>query len=415
MEYISPFVLLPSENIQMLDLSNNKLHIMQEKHTKDFEKLFRAQRKLHYLNLSYNSLSQIPRETFLNNIMLKVLDISNNNIKSLDFSMSQLVSIEKVIASHNMIHTIDHHIRMELELVLRSTPNYGVDGNDSFHLYLEGNQFQCTCDETGMTFIEWLHSVEIIDEKETLTCSLEKNLVDIRGTGLLETKHFCRMETIKRIALISTPIVFTTVMLGIIFAVFIRRHRKRKLRIRTVINQIEAGTFSLPHLVFLSHCNEDSDLVMNKIYPELCKHLSKMTRSNKPLVCLGDKHFRPGYPLRDEVMRCIEESSVFLAIISRNFCKRMWCNLEIGEAYDQKKPIIMLMVEYVEKELMENFLQKIFNRYAHATWKPDDKGGHIEPEWKLFCKSIIQLAGKSTATAHLVDTPAEIIVDKMPF
>ncbi|XP_045206119.2 toll-like receptor 2 [Mercenaria mercenaria] len=410
MEYISPSVLLPSENIQILDLSNNKLNIMQEKYTKDFEKLFRAQTKLHYLNLSYNSLSHIPRETFLNNKMLKVLDISYNNIKSLDFSMSQLVSIEKVIATHNKIHTIDHYIRMELELFLHRTSSYAVDGNDAFYLYLEGNPFQCTCDETDVTFIEWLHSVEVIDENETLTCSLEKNLVDVRGTGLAETKHFCRMEIIKKVAWISTPIVFTTVMLGIIFAVLFKRHRKRKLRIRKIISQIETGTFSLPHLVFLSHCNEDSDLVMNKIYPELCDHLSKMTRSNKPLVCLGDKHFRPGYPLRDEVMRCIEESSVFLAIISRNFCRRIWCNLEIGEAYDQKKPIIMLMVEYVEKELMDDFLQKIFNRYAHATWKPDDKGGHIEPEWKLFCKSIIQLAGKSTATAHPVDTPAEIIV-----
>ncbi|XP_045206135.2 toll-like receptor 3 [Mercenaria mercenaria] len=405
LEYLSPLTLKPSENVRILDLSNNKLSVMQEKYTKDFENLFWAQTKLHYLNFSHNSLSKIPMQTFSKNKHLKVLDISYNNIESLDFAVKQLVNIEKLIVSHNRIYTIEYDFRIDLQMLLSRLSNSTLDGNDIFYVYLEGNPFECTCDKGNMRFLEWLHATDIIDENETLTCNLDENLVDVRGNGLAETKHFCRMQNLQKIASISTPLVSAAVIICIIFVFLLNRRHRRKLIIREVVAQIEMGIFPLQHLAFLSHCSEDTDLVMSKIYPELCEHLSEITRSKEELVCIGDRHFRPGFALREEVMRCVENSSVFLAIISRNFCRKAWCNLEIGEAYDQNKPIIMLMTEHVEKELMDYLLQKMFDRYTHATWIPDDNGGHVEPEWKIFCNSIIQLAGKSTEK-H-VKTPAE--------
>ncbi|XP_045206183.2 toll-like receptor 6 [Mercenaria mercenaria] len=404
LEYISPSVLQPSVNMRILDFSHNELHVMQEKYTEEFERLFWALTKLYYLNISHNSLSNLPMQMFKKSRSLKILDISYNRVSSLHFSIKHLGNLEKLIARHNKIYIIEQNVRTELQILLQGSHHNLTHRNGKnkkhFHVYLEANPFQCTCDSVNEEFIEWLHYTEVIDGNETITCMLDDNIKVIRNNALKETVHFCRMQTIKKIAMIATPSVIIAVILGVFAFVRIRKRRKNGKRLREVIAQIEAGTFPLRYLAFLSYCSEDADLVLKKIYPELCKHLSEMTHSNEQMVCIGDKHFQPGYSLICEVMRCVEESSVFVAIISKMFCRKKMCKLEIKEAYEQNKPILMLMIEHVDKELMDNFLQKIFDRFAHAAWKPDQNGGHIEPEWNIFCKSIIQLSGKDNTHAY---------------
>lgn len=395
LEYFSPEALSPSENLEIFDLSNNKLGVMQVKYRADFEALFQNNMKLLYLNLSHNSLSAIPENTFLNNKLLRVLDISFNNIKILDFSVTQLQNMEKLVATYNSIHAIHEKVREGFYSIWSSgNLSEANTTREPFYVYLTGNRFMCTCDRENLNLIDWLHSTVVINNSEVITCKLDGKEMNIKNRAPEETKHFCKMQVIKKAVSISTPLAITTIVLSLGTLFIMRRRRKKKQQFLSFISQIEKGSFPLPYLAFLSYCSEDRDLVIDKVYPQLCKNLAEMTHSSKLLVCCGDNQFRPGFALRYEVMRCVEESSVFIAVVSERFCHKTWCNLEIGWAYDQNKPIIMLMVEHVEKSLMDRFLQKVFDRYAHASWVPDNNGGHIEPDWKIFCTSVVQLAGK---------------------
>lgn len=118
----------------------------------------------------------------------------------------------------------------------------------------------------------------------------------------------------------------------------------------------------------LSCRSKDMNLVVDKIYQQLWVSLGKLTKQDQQLVYTGDKHFRLGFALRYEVMHCVEESSTFIAVISKDFCRKHWCNLEVGWVHDQNKPNIMLMVERVKKKLKDQFLKKVFDQYAYASW-----------------------------------------------
>jgi hypothetical protein len=118
-----------------------------------------------------------------------------------------------------------------------------------------------------------------------------------------------------------------------------------------------------------------------------------MVHLQKEHICVGDRHFRPGFSLRCELIRCISESAVFIAVISEEFCQKPWCNEEFKEAYDQNKPIILIMLDHVDQSVMHPFIKKIFNKNAHASWIQDEHGGQLEPNWNLFCKSVLELAG----------------------
>ena len=68
--------------------------------------------------------------------------------------------------------------------------------------------------------------------------------------------------------------------------------------------------------------------------------------------------------------------------------------MEVTEAYEQQKPIIMLMKERVDLKDMSAFMRKIFNRYTHASWVADGGVGHLEPDIHNIAKSVIALARK---------------------
>ena len=77
--------------------------------------------------------------------------------------------------------------------------------------------------------------------------------------------------------------------------------------------------------------------------------LETICETDRDLVCIGDRYFTPGQPIFSEMIRCLDDSAVFIAVMSKNYCNSDYCKLEIEQARLQGKPIILIFIEEVEE------------------------------------------------------------------
>jgi len=180
---------------------------------------------------------------------------------------------------------------------------------------------------------------------------------------------------------------------GLVYRYFKRRRDEYKY----TVSLLKEGKYPSKYLVFLSFCSQDEPTVTGYILDQLQATLRDVTSTERDLVCTGDTQFRPGYPIGEEIINCIRQSAVTILVVSNAFCQNItWCQREVQEAYDQNKPIILLMLEKVSPDAMGPVLQRLFAKYTHASWKAGDhnNGGHMEPDWPVFGQSIIALAAQ---------------------
>lgn len=396
-EYISPKLLAPSVNIKHLDFSYNNLHVMQQRYPRQFEVLFHAQEKIECLNISGNGLDDIPVGMFLRNRNLIRLDLSNNKLEDITFEIRHLEELRSLNLAVNGMATINPEARKQLEHMADVARQRLRD----FKVDLNGNNFSCSCTEEDIGLIRWLrkHSQTFLVRRGGgFICVVNEHHVDILGDGLQKLTEYCRWQRQKLYMYIFIPlftvlIVLSSILIGCRFKVY-RNKRRLEKRFNAVIEQLRKNQFPKRTLTFVSFCSEDEPTVLQKIIPSLQTTLKSLVDTDKELVAWGDTSFRPGFPLCGEIIKGIDDAAVTILIVSKTFCKKHWCRQEMREAYDQNKPIILIMMEKVEERLMEDTLKRIFERYSHARWVADDTGGgHIEPDWVQFCRSVISLAG----------------------
>lgn len=397
-EYVSPSLLEALLSIKHLDLAINRLYIMQEQYPEQFERLFNSQKMLKNISMANNNLLRLPENMFRNNPDLNRIDMSNNKLTSLTFELQHLKHLRYLGLAGNKIKEIDSIARKVFDTLwmpVNATTR-------TFKLDLSGNEYSCSCSENNVEFIQWIqdsHAQNLTEQNETFYCFENKVKIDISKDGADELKETCQWHIMRFYMSIFLPMLFAVLVACLVFMTAtirkINLNRKTKKRLDYVAAQLRENKFPKQHLAFISFCSEDEDVVITKILPKLQKTLSQFINANKTFVARGDATFRPGFPLHDEIIKSIEEAAVIILAVSRNFCRKQWCKQEIREAYDQNKPIILIMLEKVETQLMDDILKRIFQQYTHARWVTNDDGeAFLEPDWLHFCKAVIALAGR---------------------
>ncbi|XP_052784832.1 carboxypeptidase N subunit 2-like [Mya arenaria] len=392
-EYLSPGLFSPSVNLQHLNISYNNLGKMLTIHTQDFETFLMNNNELRFLGLSGNNINKLPFLTLQNKSKLVDLDLSDNKLVDLNFNVDDLKSLRTLNLSKNMMKS--------LSVVLMNTFDLMSRTNGSLrHLDLSRNPFECSCEEKHQETVEWIRKQSgalIKDSISNYACHLnEKKIAFLKDEDFAFVINYCKVQRIKVIIAIVVPLL---VVLGVVFVtafVLVRRKRQRQISRQKLFDNIQLGQFRKKYLVFLSYCSEDADLVETKIRPGIRAGLRDLTQYSGELICSGDLNFRPGFQIGEEIIRCIEDSAVTIIVVSNSFCFKQWCKREVQESYDQNSPVIILLVEHVEPDLMGTVLTKLFKRFSHASWISDSDGGHIEPDWPILCQSIIDLASCQT-------------------
>ena len=108
-------------------------------------------------------------------------------------------------------------------------------------------------------------------------------------------------------------------------------------------------------------------------------------------MCFADKHFIPGQTIFADMIMCLQDSSVFLAVVSTRFCASNYCKFEIEQARVMQKPIILIYTEHVEENQMDPVTREIFNNFSRIKCVYENGKHIVQPGWKEICDSIIQL------------------------
>ncbi|KAH3846273.1 hypothetical protein DPMN_088572 [Dreissena polymorpha] len=147
LEFLSTQFLSPLMNLQYLDISRNQLHKMQEHYE---ETLIKENTKMKVLKLNNNGFARIHFNMCLTNSDLLVLDLSHNNLSSLDFKIGHLTNLKVLNLSYNAIHSIDVQTMETMGQLASATNALLID--------LSNMLCSCSCDDDNKETIQWIHA-----------------------------------------------------------------------------------------------------------------------------------------------------------------------------------------------------------------------------------------------------------------
>jgi len=383
LEYVSPRVLLHSTGLTCFNISDNNLYKMQRDNIEDFTKLLNAQIKLKEVVLSGNLLFDLPFTFFWNNTELIIIDLSNNRLGSIRFDVSRMKHLEVLNLSSNRIMILDD----STVSVLRSLQIVDVD--------LSNNPLTCECNTLDTDFFNWLSTQRQKQLMKNVYCINDNTKYQLfTSNHVRDLRHTCDIQRLTPIFASVPPVIVFLISAATALFVIRRRRRLKQLAFDQIIIKIRKNELPYEFLTFLCFASDDKELVDTNVYQNMNTTFSEIIGVDNNFVCKGDLSYRPGFHIMDETARCIDKCAVVVAAVSNKSCQRHWCEKEIMHGYNIGKPIVLILLEKIDKTLMPPIVARSFNTFVHAALITDNNEVRLEPSWANLCKSIIELAGK---------------------
>ena len=120
-------------------------------------------------------------------------------------------------------------------------------------------------------------------------------------------------------------------------------------------------------------------------------NLEALHDTDRDLICVGGRYFRLGRTIFSEMLRCLDECSVFITVMSRNYCNSEHYKREIEEARVLGMPILRIFIEHVDEENMSRVTREVFRYYTRANFVMEEGVHRLNMDWESVCDSIIQL------------------------
>ena len=376
--------------LRYLDFSRNKLgNVFSEsefgKSTMDI--LY----KLEVLLLSDNGIFTIPKDVFRNSKYLKLLDLSSNNLEAITFKTKHLKSIKQLDLSNNKIAFLDDESMYRMDNLFYISSSNTSSGIGSVNFLIIANPFVCSC--KAVRFLKWLLSFNT-----TYTCMLNSAVTVINKLSVQRSEYLCKQTfvVVTFIVLAVLEILLLAVMFYLVFQDGQRILLKRKLnRGIQIYTNNEMDQKAPP--VFLSFSSDDDEMVMNDILPNMDASLKKLLKTESRCVATGVMDFRPGFSVANEIIRCIENSSVVIFFVTKSFCEKMWCRNETLVAYNNNKPTVLILGEQVDRELMPKHLQKSYQQYVRVHLMLKDGQRVMMPGMDELCESVVRQFSEADA------------------
>ncbi|XP_060560489.1 protein toll-like [Ruditapes philippinarum] len=290
------------------------------------------------INIKSNKLTKVSSRAYLSNV--SQFDVSQCAITTIETSfvdMIQNTSFDALLFNDNGLETIP-----------KSFKNFNFSNGQV--LALDGNPFNCDCHTRWMK--SWLHSnKKHILRQNNIRCATgpgkNKPIIEVP-----DNLFICQTLTdTDELLIVIGSVIFVALIFIILFykskniQVFMISHfdickyccRRRKLR-------------KLSFDIFIPHSCEDDD-VIKKIVDYLENHDPPYS------VCIGEKNFKPGLTISENILDAIESSQTTLLVISNNFLRSTWCNMEFREAHmrflrDRNINMVLIVLEELDTKLI---------------------------------------------------------------
>ena len=331
--YLNKSRLLP-EFMSAFCENNNSLKVLDvsfQRDTSPFESrsfwnVLKHLMQLEALNLEGNKIDIIPRDAFSGLHKLRVISLVDNKLTELSFYVRDLVSLETLDVSFNIIGYATESFTSQIE---------DVAWISNLTIGLHHNSLKCGCTEQG--FVAWLLYSKLITNKGDINCTFEN------GTGVslerLSRIHLLLdSQCIKAEVIAGCIVVFFSqlVVLGLLAYIL---HNCQKLRYlvlfgRRTLNPyhpIEDHEIEMEYDVYISFEGESyvrpgvtlRDFMYRKILPGLeRRHVKAMIR----------EELDPGRNLYEVITNTVRRSKKVLVFLSRDYCSDMWNIFEFNQA-----------------------------------------------------------------------------------
>ena len=386
--YIEPQLIHPLTALRYLDVSNNKLG--QALANGDYARsFFLALKSIEVLLFSNNSITFLPTDTLKYNNKLRKLDLSHNNLTSVYFGMKDLVSLELLDLSYNRIVSVDS---ADCELLKNlhfssNTSNTSMAQNDHHSgLRLEGNHFSCSCD--NLCLFNFLQ-----DQNKTFNCTLNGKAENVDFLFVKHLEYSCKKGIV--IAAFSFDGIFSIILIAVTVYFLMKERQRIKLKRLKESGIEQYSTIRKKYVVFLSFSGDDEEFVMTRVYPQLEAELKRILNTESDCVVTGGTHFRPGHSIQDEIVRCVEESSVVIFFLSNTFINKSWCRSEVHKAFCDEKPIVLMILGKLRLKSMPRVLRKHYGTFTRVHWSLENGQYVMRPNMEHFCETIVGLIGKT--------------------
>ena len=340
----------------------------------------------HFL-ASKNQITAIPFDSFRNSQLLKTLDLSQNLMEAITFETQYLTSLKKLDMSDNRIVSLDSSSMTSLNIFLSDR----LDKPVKVEVVLNGNPFLCTCE--SVTFLKWL-----LDLNGTYFCELNQRTVPLDLLALQNAEYMCKEHIV--IAVYSTFAILVVVLSAVASFKLVKQCRKHKHKQKIqqtiqVFHKKARDNNKWSPTVFLSFCSHDDDVIVEHILPKLNSGLKTVLGTDQRTVAIGVTDIRLGLLIGNEIIRCIESTSVVVFFITEAFCKSSWCKYEAQIACLEKKPMVLMFWEEVDTKLLPLELRK-FLPYLTCVYCDNLNGRAVmRPVWGKLCEIIVGLMGEA--------------------
>ena len=119
--------------------------------------------------------------------------------------------------------------------------------------------------------------------------------------------------------------------------------------------------------------------------------MKTLTGTDRDLVAIGDRYFRLGRSIFAEIIRLLDDCAVVVIVLSTNYCNSEYCKHEIEQARLMRKPIVIIMKEFVEESEMNGVIKETFKHFVRATFTFEEDDVRLQQDWEYICQCIIQL------------------------
>ena len=253
------FIYLPS--LLSINLAHNKLNEIQT--MDETVELFRENKNLMTVDLSFNHLQCIPAGIFRLNSHLEQILLTGNVFLQLSIGFSHLSKLSVLDLRNNRISYLDASSRQKVDSF------YMNHTNTELTIVLNGNPFSCGCQ--AFEFLQWFVTSPIFNS--SYSCYLDGRYIPMTEAAIEASKGDCdrpkrRIRNILLSTLIPAAVVAITVATSIaLYKRYKRKRRQRNLeeRIRFIQDDKTGFTFT----VFLSFCSLDQEFVVRQIHQPL--------------------------------------------------------------------------------------------------------------------------------------------------
>ena len=388
LEFLSPTLLKEMVYIEVLVFRNNMLYVMQ--HYPDFEDLFTTFKNLRTVDLSENGLTRIPKNMFVENKNLRVINLFGNKLESISFVVDGLDKLQTLDLRRNRISLLSgaDFVRVSYFVQTRFT-NYS-----NFNIDVHENPFVCNCESSQ--FIRWLYIylTPKLTKRNQYMCVFKTDRVELDEKIMAESQNLClRRSVIFSTSALSCIFFLTVLVLSLLLIKSYKRKKREKLR-EEFIGRLRNENFDNKRLVFIMYCQKDEEFVVQHVTEQIASCLKRLLKMDHDIIW-DFTSYRLGLTLISEAERCLRQSFVVVLLISRAFCECRRCNRELKLALNKDKPIAIIYKETIENEKVSPLLETISKNCLKASFLQKQNDLVLTPSVARFCTSVLDLAAAS--------------------